>query len=161
MNNKTKILILGGIGAAMYFSKMKSWTYPEAAQPYIGLISETEIKHDIPHKLLGRLLNQESHFRSDAHNVGTNAQGIAQIVPRWHPDIEDPFDPYQAIPYSGKYLRTLHDHFEHWDLALAAYNYGWGNVKKIIAAHGRNGFEHLPLETRNYVTEILADVRIG
>lgn len=152
-------LALFGLGIIMYFTVMKSWAYPPRAEQYRDLIEKAERDNDLPKNLLARLLQQESSFRPDAHNVRTDAQGIAQIVPRWHPDIKDPFDPNQAIPYAGRYLRKLHNNFKYWDLTLAAYNWGWGNVNKLIASRGVKGFKHMPTETQNYVAGILADVR--
>lgn len=62
------------------------------------------------------------------------------------------------------YLQYLHDLFGDWPLALAAYNWGEGNVAKAIkksAAAGKGkSFEaasaFMPAETRAYVPKILA-----
>jgi len=100
--------------------------------------------------LLLRVAQQESGFDPKAYNSRTTASGMMQIVPKWHPGV-DPFDPAQAVPYAAKYLSTLHNQFGTWKLALAAYNWGPGNLKKY-------GIDNAPTETRNYYTEILADV---
>lgn len=39
------------------------------------------------------------------------------------------------------------------DLALAAYNWGPGNLDKAIAKHGENWFDHAPRETQEYVVK--------
>ena len=114
--------------------------------------------NNLPKNLLARLLQQESDFIPSAQDP-SGASGIAQIVHRWHPEVKDPYDPQEAIPYAGKYLKQLYNAFGHWDLTLAEYNWGWGNVRKLVENHGVNGFSHMPLETRNYVKEILKDVR--
>lgn len=144
----------------MYFKKFKKKKYeiPEPGKEYADLIYSVERENDLPENLLARLLQQESYFNPWAENKYSGAQGIAQIVPRWHPDVKDPFDPGEAIKYAGKYLRLLHDNFHHWDLTLAAYNWGWGNLRKHIAQYGILGFSKMPRETRNYVTEILNDI---
>ena len=59
---------------------------PHAATPYLPLIRKQEEVNEIPHNLLARLLEQESDFNPKAHNTRTDAQGMAQIVPRWHPN---------------------------------------------------------------------------
>lgn len=151
-------LVLGAIGLMMYFLSMKSWSYPYIAEQYRDLIEKAEKDNDLPRNLLARLLQQESDFIPSAYNP-SGASGIAQIVPRYHPEVKDPYNPNEAIPYAGKYLKQLYNAFGYWDLALAAYNWGWGNVRKLTEKHGVNGFPHLPLETRNYVKEILADVK--
>lgn len=132
------------------------WLPPEPwltnAAPYIALAQSTETALGIPRGLLVRLLWQESNFNPRAVS-GAGAQGIAQIVPAWHPGV-DPFDPAEAIPYAGAYLARLKRRFGTWALALAAYNWGEGNLstKGIAAA---------PPETRAYVAAITADAGVA
>jgi len=60
------------------------------------------------------------------------------------------------------YLQFLHDMFGDWELALAAYNCGEGNVQRAIAKNRRAGkptdYMHLklPRETRNYLPKLQA-----
>ena len=60
------------------------------------------------------------------------------------------------------YLQKLHDMFGDWHLALAAYNWGQGNVRRAIernqAAGLGTGYNDLnmPAETRNYVPKLQA-----
>ncbi|MGI4812410.1 MAG: transglycosylase SLT domain-containing protein [Janthinobacterium lividum] len=60
------------------------------------------------------------------------------------------------------YLSKLHDMFGDWDLALAAYNWGEGNVQKAIARNIAQGLPgdyeslRMPNETRNYVPKLQA-----
>ncbi|MBI3145694.1 MAG: LysM peptidoglycan-binding domain-containing protein [Pseudogulbenkiania sp.] len=60
------------------------------------------------------------------------------------------------------YLEYLHGLFGDWSLALAAYNWGEGNLTRAIARAQANGQEasyenlKLPNETRNYVPKLLA-----
>ena len=60
------------------------------------------------------------------------------------------------------YLEYLHGLFGDWSLALAAYNWGEGNLTRAIARAQASGqettYEHLklPNETRNYVPKLLA-----
>lgn len=60
------------------------------------------------------------------------------------------------------YLESLHKQFGDWHLALAAYNWGQGNVRRAIArnkAAGKGtGYLDLPMpaETRNYVPKLQA-----
>lgn len=130
------------------------WTLPPAAGPYVGHILNAEQKYKIPPGMLGRLLYQESHFRQDIITgklkSSAGAIGIAQIVPKWHPGV-DPYDPYASIDYAGKYLRQLYNQFDDWRLALAAYNWGPGNLKK-------HGWENRPQETRRYVKDITNEI---
>ncbi|MGF6777874.1 transglycosylase SLT domain-containing protein [Paraburkholderia sp. GAS334] len=60
------------------------------------------------------------------------------------------------------YLSRLHDMFGDWYLALAAYNWGEGNVQRAIARNEAAGLPtdyqslRMPNETRNYVPKLQA-----
>lgn len=60
------------------------------------------------------------------------------------------------------YLQQLHDRFGDWHLALAAYNWGPGNVSRALAANDEAGLGeryidlNMPDETRNYVPRLQA-----
>jgi membrane-bound lytic murein transglycosylase D len=60
------------------------------------------------------------------------------------------------------YLTKLHDMFGDWQLALAAYNWGEGNVQRAIRANSRAGRRtdylslRMPIETREYVPKLQA-----
>ncbi|MFT3955291.1 MAG: transglycosylase SLT domain-containing protein [Piscinibacter sp.] len=60
------------------------------------------------------------------------------------------------------YLQSLHDMFGDWQLALAAYNWGEGNVQRAIAKNRRTGQPtdyaslRMPDETRWYVPKLQA-----
>jgi membrane-bound lytic murein transglycosylase D len=60
------------------------------------------------------------------------------------------------------YLGYLHGLFNDWRLALAAYNWGEGNVQRALARNGRVGLPEdyqslrMPAETRNYVPKLQA-----
>lgn len=137
------------------------WELPSSAAPYISEIQYAEYLNGIPSGLLGRLLYQESRFRTDIISGDTKssagAVGIAQIVPRWHPDV-DPTDPKASISYAGRYLAKLKKHFGSWETALAAYNWGWGNVTNAKQEYGSNWLSHAPTETQNYVSQIWGDI---
>jgi len=60
------------------------------------------------------------------------------------------------------YLQQLHRRFGDWHLALAAYNWGQGNVNRAITNNQRLGLPtgyldiNMPLETRTYVPKLQA-----
>ena len=75
--------------------------------------------------------------------------------------IDERMDPELATDAACRYLRDLHRMFNDWELALAAYNTGPGNVKRAIRKSGyKNTFweiySHLPRETRSYVPQFVA-----
>jgi len=124
-----------------------------AEQPernFCEALLEAADSSDIPVAFFARLLWQESRFRSlEVSPVG--AQGIAQFMPTTAAEVglDDPFDPFKALPASAKYLRRLHNQFGNLGLAAAAYNAGSGRVQKWLS-----GQAELPQETRNYVRRI-------
>lgn len=72
-------------------------------------------------------------------------------------------DPELATDAACRYLRDLYNLFGDWELALAAYNAGPGNVKKAIRRSGYKKtfweiYPYLPRETRSYVPQFVAMV---
>ncbi len=72
----------------------------------------------------------------------------------------------QATRASAKYLKTLAARYNgNWELAMAAYNTGAGNVDRGIARAGTASFwaiyPYIAQETRNYVPNILATILIA
>tara|TARA_R110000796_G_scaffold183498_2_gene300074 strand:+ start:174992 stop:176623 length:1632 start_codon:yes stop_codon:yes gene_type:complete len=75
--------------------------------------------------------------------------------------VDERSDPIKATKAACEYLSKLYDIFGDWDLVLAAYNSGPGNVNKAIRRSG--GYEnywniraYLPRETAGYVPAFLA-----
>lgn len=72
----------------------------------------------------------------------------------------------QATRASARYLKFLANRYGgNWELAMAAYNCGEGNVDRAIRRAGVANFwaayPYLPRETRNYVPNILATILIA
>lgn len=138
--------------------KTKSnWPLPVEGMKYLKTFNQVTSLYDLPDKLLARVAYQESRFRPDIITGQTvskaGAQGLMQIIPRWHPSV-DPLNPEASIWYAGKYLKEQFNRFKSWPLALAAYNWGPGNLSN-------HGFEKAPAETHNYVHEITNDLNLG
>lgn len=75
--------------------------------------------------------------------------------------VDERCDPELATEAACKYLKYLHGLYNDWNLALAAYNAGPGNVNKAIRrAGGKVDYwairEYLPLETQGYVPAFIA-----
>ena len=75
--------------------------------------------------------------------------------------VDERRDPIASTKAASKYLGKLYDIFGDWDLALAAYNSGPGNVNKAIRRSGGytnywNIRRNLPRETAGYVPAFLA-----
>ena len=79
--------------------------------------------------------------------------------------VDERSDPIYATIAAAKYLKKLHTIYDDWDLALAAYNSGPGNVNKAIRRSGGyknfwNIRQHLPRETAGYVPAFLATMYV-
>ncbi len=77
------------------------------------------------------------------------AQGLMQIMPGTAAElgIANAFDPVQNIMGGTQYLRKLLDRYQgDTRLALAAYNWGMGNLERRPEA--------MPRETKNYIAEV-------
>jgi membrane-bound lytic murein transglycosylase D len=75
--------------------------------------------------------------------------------------VDDRFDPYKATEAAGRHLLDLYAIYGDWNLVLAAYNSGPGNVNKAIKRAGglKNYWAiwpYLPRETRGYVPAFIA-----
>jgi membrane-bound lytic murein transglycosylase D len=111
----------------------------------------------------------ESAFNPQAVSVA-RAAGMWQFMPATGKDFElkqnlfrdDRRDVLASTRAALDYLQLLQRQFGDWHLALAAYNWGRGNVQRAIAANQRAGrgtdYESLrmPDETRNYVPKLQA-----
>ncbi len=101
------------------------------------------------------------------------ASGLWQFIPgtgsRYglrrtaHIDERNSFD--EATRASARYLKFLYNRYQNWELAIAGYNCGEGNVDRAIRRAGVSNFwsayPFLPKETRNYVPNILATILIA
>ena len=79
--------------------------------------------------------------------------------------VDERQDPVKSTQAAVRYLKKLHQIFGDWNLALAAYNSGPGNVNKAIRrAGGNKNFwairPYLPKETSGYVPAFLASMYI-
>lgn len=128
------------------------------AQPsayIVRLIREKAQKYGIPFDLFYRMIEVESGFNPKAVSPA-GAMGLGQLMPGTARalGVKDPFDPEQNLEGAAKYLRQQYDRFGRWDLALAAYNAGPGNVRKY---GGIPPFK----ETQRYVSLILSRVNLS
>jgi membrane-bound lytic murein transglycosylase D len=76
--------------------------------------------------------------------------------------MDERMDPVKSTHAACQFLSKLYKTYGKWDLALAAYNCGPGNVNKAIRRSGKtNGnfwdiYPYLPRETRGYVPAFIA-----
>jgi soluble lytic murein transglycosylase-like protein len=141
-------------------SAISGWKNTNNGPTWVPVLNATEQQLGIPTDLLARLAYAESRFRTDIIRGTTpspvGALGIMQFMPTTSPTVNKPI-PYSdadvtaQIQAGGAYLVQQFERFGSWELALAAYNAGPGNVEKY------GGIPPFP-ETQNYVAQIIADV---
>lgn len=143
----------------------------ERARYYFPLFEESLAKYNIPLELK-YLAVIESALRPTA----TSPVGAAGLWQFMYPTgkaynlnvssyVDERSDPIRATEAACKYLSKLHSIYNDWDLALAAYNSGPGNVNKAIRRSGgsTNYWQirpFLPRETASYVPLFYATMYI-
>jgi membrane-bound lytic murein transglycosylase D len=111
----------------------------------------------------------ESAFNPQAMSTA-KASGMWQFIPSTGKDFslkqnifrDDRRDVLASTRAALDYLQRLHDMFDDWHLALAAYNWGQGNVQRAINRNQKAGLPtdyaslKMPDETRAYVPKLQA-----
>ena len=138
------------------------------SQKYLyHIVEELEQRH-MPTEL-ALLPFIESAYNPQALSVA-KAAGMWQFVPGTGRDYnlkqnmwqDERRDVLASTSAALDYLSRLHDMFGDWHLALAAYNWGEGNVQRAIARNEAAGLPtdyeslRMPNETRNYVPKLQA-----
>jgi membrane-bound lytic murein transglycosylase D len=134
---------------------------------YFPIFEEYLKKHHMPPEL--KYLSVVESALNPRAISPAKAGGLWQFMPgtgrdfRLYQDnyVDERFDPYKSTEAACKYLKQLYNLFGDWELALASYNCGPGNVRRAIRKSGnRTGFweiyNHLPRETRSYVPQFVA-----
>ena len=126
--------------------------------PATGEDYSTQIKYSarmtgVPALLLAALIRQESAFKPGVRNSSSGAMGLGQFMPatakEWFGDdwASAVYNPERAIHTTARYLAWLYRRHGTWRFAVAAYNWGTGNVAS-------KGLANMPAETRNYVSVV-------
>ena len=135
---------------------------------YLFHIVEEVEKRQLPAEL-ALLPFVESAFNPQAQS-SARASGMWQFMPATGKDFElrqnvfrdDRRDVLASTRAALDYLKRLHGLFGDWHLALAAYNWGQGNVLRAIEQNRRAGLPtdyaslRMPEETRDYVPKLQA-----
>ncbi len=116
---------------------------------FAPLLARAAQRWNVSSTLLAAQIQQESGFDPSAVSPA-GAQGLTQFMPGTAAqyDLEDPFDPEQAIGAQARLMRDLLRQFASVPLALAAYNAGPGAVAACMCV------PPIP-ETQGYVASIL------
>ena len=164
-------LALAAIGLGFFadflITCFEKQAYPREYAEYVETYAE---QYGVPETMIFAVIRTESGFDSGAVSHA-GAVGLMQIMPdtfAWltnemlfdHLDAGMLYDPETNIKYGTYYLSRLYDRYGDWELALAAYNGGQGNVDEWLEdsayADGEGGLKEIPFrETRQYVKKAL------
>lgn len=125
-------------------------------QAYMGMARQAAAEYDLPPELLMGLIQQESQWNPNARSP-VGAYGLTQIMPETaaapgngvrgisNAELRDPLS---QIRFGARYLKAMLNKYDgDVDKALAAYNWGTGNVDK-------KGLGNMPGETRTYLRKV-------
>ena len=136
--------------------------------PYISFIHEEIKKRNMPPELAllpivesGYLPTAESHRGAAGLWQFTRGTGkYYGLKQNWWYDAR--LDVYQSTIAALNFLQDLHYTYKSWPITLAAYNYGAGNINRLIKRNKRKNLStdywslNLPKETRQYVPKLIA-----
>ena len=118
----------------------KEWLEP--------IIAKASSRYGVETGLIKAVIKAESNFNPTAVS-SAGARGLMQLMPGTARSlgVNDSFDPEQNVMAGTRFLRDLLDRYNgDMDSALAAYNWGPGNVDRRP--------EHMPRETRDYLARV-------
>jgi len=133
---------------------------------YFPIFEKYLAKYNLPDELKYLSVVESALIPTAKSQVG--AVGLWQFMPPTASDlrlkrdewVDERMHPEKATEAACKYLRDLYRTFHDWELVLAAYNWGTGNVQRVIRKTGKRNFwdmyPHMPAETRNYVPTFTA-----
>jgi soluble lytic murein transglycosylase-like protein len=120
----------------------------DRARTYEPIIQQASETYGVDPALIRAVIRAESNFRNESTSP-KGAMGLMQIMPATAKDlgIRDAYDPQQNIMGGTRYLKSLLDRYSgDVPTALAAYNWGMGNVERRP--------DKLPRETQVYISRI-------
>jgi membrane-bound lytic murein transglycosylase D len=152
----------------LFTERQRSYTQRvlEREQFYFPTFEKYLAQYNLPLELKYLAVVESALIPTAKSPVG--AVGLWQFMPPTAGDlrlkrdewVDERMHPEKATEAACKHLRYLYGVFHDWELVLAAYNWGAGNMQRVIRKTGKRNFwelyPHLPAETRNYVPTFTA-----
>ena len=134
---------------------------------YFPIFEEALCRYDLPYELEYLPIIESALNPVARSHVG--AAGLWQFMPATaklfglevNSLVDERMDPIRSTDAACRFLKSMYSIYHDWNLVIAAYNCGSGNVNKAIRrAEGKRDFwsiyPYLPRETRNYVPIFIA-----
>lgn len=129
---------------------------------YMPIFEEIFNEHDMPEELkalaiIESALNPTAVSRAGAKGMWQFMYSTAKLYGlKIDSFVDERFDPVKSAHAVAEYLKDAYKIFGDWNLAIASYNCGAGNVNKAIRRSGGKRafwdiYPYLPRETRGYV----------
>lgn len=120
-----------------------------SVDPYLNqIVNQAAQKYDVDADLIRSVIKTESNFNASATSP-RGAMGLMQLMPETARElgVKNAYDPQENVMAGTRYLKMLLTRYDgQVDLALAAYNWGMGNVEKKP--------DRLPAETLGYIEKV-------
>ena len=135
------IALVTGLLVNALWSAAERIVYP---QKYSEYVSKYAAEYNVPEDVIYATIKVESSFDHEAISRD-DARGLMQMLPstfEWltgdehlaeHLEFSALKDPDVSIRYGTYYLKYLYDKFQKWDVVFAAYNWGEGNIARLLA----------------------------
>ncbi len=139
--------------ASKYRQDVPKYDALSSARELAPIIRQASEKYGIDRGLIQAVIKAESNFRRQSTSP-KGAMGLMQLMPETAREVgvKDPYDPFENIMGGTRYLKGLLNRYQgNIPLALAAYNWGAGNVEKYP--------DRLPRETRDYIVRVTQEYR--
>jgi hypothetical protein len=139
--------------ASKYRQDAPKYDAPSSPRELAPIIHQASEKYGVDRGLIRAVIKAESNFRPRSTSP-KGAMGLMQLMPQTAREVgvKDPYDPFENVMGGTRYLKGLLNRYQdNIPLALAAYNWGAGNVEKYP--------DRLPQETRDYIMRVTQEYR--
>ena len=134
---------------------------------YFPIFEEALARYGLPYELkyvpiIESALNPMAHSHAGAAGLWQFMPGTGKLFGlEVNSLVDERMDPIKSTEAACRFLSSMYNVYHDWNLVIAAYNCGSGNVNKAIRrAEGKRDFwsiyPYLPRETRNYVPIFIA-----